>query len=269
MLEPPPGETPVWDSTCVTGLFDAGVDTSALTEALRHGMEGAASRITIEDLPDQSWERAWMEHFRPMRFGRRLWVCPRGQSVPASEQADAVVMKLDPGLAFGTGSHATTALCLEWLDGAGLEHKRVIDYGCGSGILAIAAVLLGAASVVAIDHDSQALLATRDNAAANGVTDAIAITRSGIATSKPADVVLANILAATLVELSTTIVDLVRPGGQLVLSGILAEQADTVVAAYAPFVRFAPPTGRDGWILLAGTRRDAGPERAIHSAVRQ
>lgn len=261
LLEPAPGETPVWEEACVTGLFDARLEAHNLTAAICQGMEGTAAKVTLEPLPDQPWERAWLEHFRPMRFGRRLWVCPQEQNIPAGQQTDAVVLRLDPGLAFGTGSHATTALCLEWLDSADLVHKRVVDYGCGSGILAIAAALLGAASVVAIDHDPQALLATRDNALVNGVSASIHVTDDSEGVGAPADVVLANILASTLVELADSILNLVRPGGQLVLSGILEEQAATVVAAYHPHIHFAPPEVQEGWVLLTGTRHppDADP----------
>lgn len=256
LLEPAPGETPVWENVCVTGLFDAGADPDSLAKAVDEGMEGTAAGVIVESLADQPWERAWLEHFRPMRFGRRLWICPRGQEIPAAASADAVLLRLDPGLAFGTGSHATTALCLEWLDGADLARKRVIDYGCGSGILSIAAVLLGATSVFALDHDPQALLATRDNAAANGVAGQIVVADSRDAVQEPADIVLANIIATTLVALAGTLRSLVRPGGRLVLSGILEDQVDAIADAYQPGIAFSPPIKRDSWVLLAGTRHD-------------
>jgi ribosomal protein L11 methyltransferase len=254
LLEPAPGETPIWENTCVTGLFDAATDPDSLGKAIDQGLEGTDADVIIEQLDDRAWERTWLEHFRPIRFGRRLWVCPKDQDIPAAERPDAVVLKLDPGLAFGTGSHATTALCLEWLDSADLAHKTVVDYGCGSGILAIAAVLLGAASAVAVDHDPQALLATRANAAANGVASRIAVAASRDAVAQPADIVLANILATTLVSLAGTLTCLVRPGGQLVLSGILEDQAGAVAEAYRPDVIFSPPLKLDSWVLLTGTR---------------
>jgi ribosomal protein L11 methyltransferase len=256
LLEPAPGATPIWEDAYVTGLFDAAVDPGNLVTAIDHGMQGTGAEVVAERLADQPWERAWLKHFRPMRFGRRLWVCPHDQDIPAArEGTDAVVLRLDPGMAFGTGSHATTALCLEWLDSAELAHKTVIDYGCGSGILAIASLLLGAASVLAVDHDPQALIATRDNATANGVVARIVVADSHESIGKPADVVLGNILAATLIDLAGTILNLVRPGGQLILSGILEEQADAVIAAYQPKIVFAPPRKREGWVLLGGIRR--------------
>jgi ribosomal protein L11 methyltransferase len=273
VLEPAPGETPLWAQIRVTGLFDGTADADALRATLDAALDGGGA-LRIEPLQDQVWERAWLEHFRPMRFGRRLWVIPGGQT--AELAAGDVAVELDPGLAFGTGTHATTALCLDWLDSLDLAGRRVIDVGCGSGILAIAALKLGAAGAVAIDHDPQALLATRENAARNGVADRLAVLGSDAPPPAPADVVVANILAGTLIELAPQIEAMVRPGGLLALSGILAEQVDDVAAAYMrpgrsafpgatdpsrqecrsyrSAILFAPPALRDGWALLHGTR---------------
>lgn len=255
VLEPQPGATPLWAQVRVTGLFDGAAGADALRAALGASLP-ADGALRVEPLEEQVWERAWLEHFRPMRFGRRLWVIPGGQT--AELAAGDVAVALDPGLAFGTGTHATTALCLEWLDSIDLAGRRVIDVGCGSGILAVAALKLGAAEAVAIDHDPQALLATRENAARNGVTERLTVIGADAPPSEPADVVVANILAGTLIELAPRILAMVRPGGRLALSGILAEQTDAVAAAYAEpgAIRFSPAVLRDGWALLHGT---AGP----------
>ncbi len=194
-----------------------------------------AAACALEWLDDRDWERAWMDHFHPMRFGRRLWICPTGGEVT---QTDAVIVDLDPGLAFGTGTHPTTALCLEWLDGHDLHGRTVIDFGCGSGVLAIAALKLGAARAIAVDHDPQAVLATRDNAARNGVADRIEVLHSDDFQAGQADLVMANILANILIDLAPTIAGLVAPGGDLVMSGILRDQADAVAQAYAETLHF-------------------------------
>ena len=290
VLEPAPGETPLWPHVRVTGLFDDAEGAAALQDQLRTAL-GSALReaIRIEPLADQVWERAWLDHFHPMRFGRRLWVVPGGQTVELG--TGDVALELDPGLAFGTGTHPTTALCLEWLDGLDLAGRRVIDVGCGSGILAIAALKLGAAHAVAIDHDPQALLATRENAMRNGVAERLSVLGTDAPGPAPADVVVANILAGTLIELAPRIAAMVAPRGRLALSGILADQAEGVLAAYREIgesrpggrsyedpnpsagrsaslgaignapegtatgpIHFAEPVLRDGWALLHGIR---------------
>jgi ribosomal protein L11 methyltransferase len=254
MLEPGPGETPLWTRTRVTGLFEGGTDPDALRSAIGQTLQAElGSGLELEVLEDREWERAWLDGFQPMRFGRRLWVCPHGLAV---DQDDAVVVRLDPGLAFGTGTHPTTALCLEWLDGAALGGKTVIDYGCGSGILAVAALKLGAARVIGIDHDPQALLASRDNAAANGVADRLTLLASDAPDPAPADVVLANILANVLIDLASRIAPLVARRGELVLSGILADQWPAVANAYADGLDFDQPELKDGWVRLHGRRTD-------------
>jgi ribosomal protein L11 methyltransferase len=203
-------------------------------------------------LADQAWERVWLEDFRPMRFGRRLWVCPGG--LPAGD-ADAIRIELDPGLAFGTGTHPTTALCLEWLDGQDLAGCSVVDYGCGSGILAVAAAKLGAAHVVAMDIDPQALIATRENALRNRVAGTLTVTGEPALAPRSADVLLANILAGPLVELAPRFAEALVPGGRLALSGLLPEQADAVTAAYRPWFHIETTTTRDGWVLLSARRQ--------------
>ena len=255
IFEPDPGETRLWTETRVVALFDSAARLAAVRAALAGAFGPAtAARVELETLEDRDWERAWMDHFRPMRFGRHLWVVPTGMEAPADPRA--VVLDLDPGLAFGTGTHPTTALCLEWLDGHPPAGQGVLDFGCGSGILAIAALRLGAARALGTDIDDQALWASRENAARNGVAERLDLCRPEVLPESPVDLLLANILANPLIELAPRLAGLVRPGGRLLLSGILAEQADSVMAAYAPWIRFDPVMERDGWVCLAGERMD-------------
>lgn len=250
ILEPGLDEQPLWHETTITALFDGKADSDALCSQINQSLNQDVSRQLEQHwLDDQTWERVWLEYFHPMQFGTRLWVCPDGER-PSVE--DAVVLELDPGLAFGTGTHPTTALCLSWLDAHDISGKTVIDYGCGSGILAIAALLLGAQSVLAIDHDPQALQATTDNAKKNGVADRLTITLPEDAPNHPADIMLANILAGPLVELAPKLTSLVNPGGEIILSGILQEQAEMVSNAYqAHFTKLSKQTQED-WVLLHG-----------------
>lgn len=252
LFEPPPGATPLWQETIVSALFDAETDTDALLAGLTAQLGAAPADYRMEQLADQAWERAWMDDFKPMQFGERLWIVP-SWAEPMS--GDAVNLRLDPGLAFGTGTHETTAMCLRWLDGADLTGKTVLDFGCGSGVLAIAALLLGAERALACDIDPQALMATRENAALNGVAHRLdACLPEELPQHATFDLVIANILAGPLVELAPQLLGHCAPGGELVLSGILAEQADAVEAAYTPTLRFAP-RARDGdWVRLAGRR---------------
>lgn len=253
LYEPPPGATPLWSSTRVVGLFEGDCDMRAVAAGLvaAYG-EGAVPPYRIEALEDRDWVRAWMDDFKPMRFGERLWVVPSGFDAPDPQ---AVNMHLDPGLAFGTGTHPTTALCLEWLDRHPPVDRRVIDYGCGSGILAIAALLLGAARAVGVDNDPQALIASRDNGEKNGVAGRLDVSAPGRHGAAPAPLLLANILAGPLVELAPRLTALVEPGGEIVLSGILDHQAAEVAAAYAGAFEMAPATVRDGWARLSGKKR--------------
>lgn len=253
VLEPGPGETPLWPATRVTALFDLDLDPATLELALIAGLGlERPPRFHVESLEDRVWEREWLKDFRATRFGRRLWVCPGGLDAP---QDDAVVLRLDPGLAFGTGSHATTALCLEWLDCARLHQKSVLDFGAGSGILAIAALLLGAAQATAVDIDPQALEATRNNAERNSVSDRLTVRPADGLPARQFDVVLANILAAPLIELAPALAAHTLNGGELVLSGILTEQAEDVLAAYSRWYRLEKPVRRDRWLLISGRRR--------------
>ena len=248
VLEPPPGATPLWPRVRIKALFDSATDP----EALRASFPDA----TLEHIEDRAWEREWLKDFRPMRFGQRLWICPGGQR----PQLDALgtepcLIELDPGLAFGTGTHPTTALCLEWLDAAQLQGGLVIDYGCGSGVLAIAALKLGAASALAVDIDPQALLATRDNAVRNGVAERLTVAAPDQAHKAPADILLANILAEPLLELAPAFAARVRTGGCVVLSGILQSQATPVASRYGAWFDMRPAITRDDWALLYGVRR--------------
>lgn len=243
ILEPLPGATPLWQQTRVSALYPLRTDAAALAAGLRRALgRESLPPHTLTRLEDRVWEREWLRHFRPRRCGRRLWICPNETPDPAG---DAVIVRLDPGLAFGTGTHPTTALCLEWLDGTDLRQQNVLDYGCGSGILAIAALKLGAASATAFDIDEQALQATRDNAGRNDVAE-----RLTIAAARPRgfyDILLANILAKPLIELCADFAGLLPEGGRALLSGILEPQIADVVRAYSRDFRVAPPLLRNGW----------------------
>jgi len=255
VFEPAPGEVRLWSRTRVRAMFDESRDVLEALAALGRALGApltAGARVRAVD--EHGWERAWTRHFGPMRFGRRLWVCPTDAEAPAS--AGAVTVRLDPGLAFGTGSHPTTALCLQVLDSLELEGRTVIDYGSGSGILAIAALKLGAARAVAIDIDPQALTATRANAARNGLAGRIE-THAPPVHLEPADVVLANILAGPLVELAPRLSAACRPGGALVLSGLLRSQAYEVKAAYAGAFDIVSLVHREDWCCIHGRRNRA------------
>ena len=250
LYEPPPGATPLWQLTNVVGLFAEDADGDAIVQQLQAQWQGEFPDYRSEVLEDQDWERAWMDDFKPMRFGERLWIVPSWHDAP---DGDAVNILLDPGLAFGTGTHPTTRLCLEWLDGHEIAGKRVIDYGCGSGILALAAALLGAESVIGVDNDPQALVATLDNASRNGVNIQVYLPKE--APQEPVEVLVANILAGPLIEMAGRLSALVLPGGEIALSGILPEQAEAVSAAYSEWFAMQPPVEHDGWIRLEGIKR--------------
>jgi ribosomal protein L11 methyltransferase len=252
VLEPAPGEVRLWRNTILTGLFAPPADTLGLVRTLGHALNIPPERIGTRHLEDRAWEREWLRDFHAMRFGERLWVCPHHERVVDPR---AVVVRLDPGLAFGTGTHASTALCLAWLDAQLLPGSRVIDFGCGSGVLAVAAALLGAAEVHAFDIDPQALTATAENAAANGVTSRVHV--HALAGTLPAtsDVVLANILAATLCTLAPQFAQAVGSGGAVVLAGLLEHEVPDVTAAYTPWFDVSRFGARDGWAALSGRRR--------------
>ena len=257
ILEPAPGEFRLWPASRLEAVFGGDTDSAELISALTRTLGATARQFEVAQLADRAWEREWLKDFQPMRFGRRLWICPTHCEAPI-EPPDRVILRLDPGLAFGTGTHATTAMCLEWLDAqasAGSGSGRIIDYGCGSGILAIAALALGARSAEAFDIDPQALIATRDNAAGNGFEERLRIVASGDTLQPGADCVVANILAGPLVELAPRLAALCRPGGTLALAGLLDSQADEVTAAYEPWFGMREFARRDGWVCLSGSRR--------------
>ncbi len=253
VYEPKIGETKIWEQTKTIALFELDASPELIKALLLQYY--SAEQIgdwQAEVLEDRIWERTWMEHFQPMKFGHRLWVCPTGQ---AQFEEHTVHLVLDPGLAFGTGTHPTTALCLEWLAENNITGKTVIDFGCGSGILAVAAVLLGAKQVYAIDIDPQALTATQDNAEKNGVSAQIKTYLPQNFKPLEADIVLANILAKPLIELSETISRLVKPQGELVLSGILQEQAESVKNQYQTAFTLNALLLQDDWCRLDGCKK--------------
>ena len=304
ILEPGVGETPLWGDIALSALFDADVDRPGLLHVLVELLpELEPAQVRFREVADQDWTRVWMDQFKPMRFGRRLWIYPSnieppGEDAPhpsatrsslrAASPASGrggegvalratdlpVVVRLDPGLAFGTGTHPTTALCLEWLDGLDLAGKQVTDFGCGSGVLAIAALKLGAARVDGIDNDPQAILASRDNAQRNGITDAqlalhlpdefvISASLPGEGgdpgrtprQNTPADVFVANILAGPLAELAPRFATCVKPGAPFALSGILVGQADELLARYAEWFDHLVVATREDWVRISGHRR--------------
>ena len=249
VLEPLPGEIRLWHATRLQALF---ADTNAvLAQGLgaQLGLDPAA--IMTRHLADRAWEREWLKDFHAMRFGTRLWICPRHEQVTDSQ---AVVVALDPGLAFGTGTHASTALCLSWLDGQLAVGAQVIDYGCGSGVLAIAAAKLGARAVHCFDIDPQALLATQENAAANGVAQRVKVHAEAASLPRGTDVVLANILCGTLCALAPAFAQLLRAGGEAVLAGLFEHEVPDVTAAYHACFDVRRFGGRDGWAVLTARR---------------
>jgi len=252
IYEPEIGSTPLWQATNVIALFEADSDTDSIIVQLTQLMAPTAlPKFRIEAVEDKDWIREWMDNFHPMCFGEKLWICPSWRQPP---QPDAINILLDPGLAFGTGTHPTTALCLNWLDQADVKDKTVIDYGCGSGILAIAAALLGAKKVIGIDIDPQALEATQANAIRNGVQIDTYLPEA--CPDITADLVIANILAGPLQTLAPTLVKLSKPKADIVLSGILDSQAQAVSDTYQAWFDMQVPTQKDEWIRLAGKRHD-------------
>ena len=253
VLEPGVGETPLWPSVCVTALFSGDTPVEPLTHmlSLLPGVD-RPQQVNFRKFEDQQWERVWLDRFKPMQFGSDLWIVPGDAPIPESALH---ALRLDPGLAFGTGTHPTTHMCLEWMDGHDFSGETVVDYGCGSGVLGITAAIKRAKTVICIDNDPQALTATSDNAKRNRVRDIVEGLSPEQFKPRPADVVLANILAGPLVELAPRLSASVRSGGLLVLSGILEEQADEVENAYAGDFRDLQKKVMDGWVLLTGIRK--------------
>jgi len=253
VLEPGPGETPLWPTVYLRGLFEESTDRERVLEALqRVSGSDRPDHIRWREVGDQDWERAWIDRFAPMKFGRRLWIVPGGMQIPFDPEN--IEIRLDPGLAFGTGTHPTTALCLDWLDGRDVDFSTVVDYGCGSGILGIAAALKGARRVICVDNDLQALEATADNAARNSVSGIIECLTPQSYMERGADIVMANILAGPLIRLAPVLLGSLRPQGSLVLSGILQEQADEVLAAYQEDLAGTGIENREEWVLMHGQR---------------
>ncbi len=251
VLEPLPGETPLWEHLVITGMFEAEKDLAHLVTRL-HQQFPNELQIHTETLADQQWERTWMEHFQPMKFGNSLWIYPTHCDRPNDGSTQII---LDPGLAFGTGTHPTTALCLEWLDQHPPKDLTLIDYGCGSGILAIAAIKLGAQHVIATDIDEQAFIATKGNMQTNDIPQqCIASYLPEHIPARQVDIVLANILSAPLTELAPTLAHLLKTNGQIVLSGILAEQEQSIINAYTPFFSNLEVTTSDVWLRVTGKR---------------
>jgi ribosomal protein L11 methyltransferase len=251
VLEPLPGEVRLWPHTRLTALFGAEQADAGLILRLAAALGLPPASLQAQSVADRAWEREWLRDFHAMRFGRRLWVSPRHETVDA---ADGVVVRLDPGLAFGTGTHASTALCLTWLDGAQLGGLDVIDYGCGSGVLGIAALKLGARCVHAFDLDPQALLATRENAADNEVAAGMHVCEDAQQLPQECNVMVANILSETLLALAPSLAARVRCGGSVLLAGILAPQEAEVAACYSAWFDMGRFAARDGWIALQGRR---------------
>ncbi|MBL4867850.1 MAG: 50S ribosomal protein L11 methyltransferase [Pseudomonadales bacterium] len=265
LFEPPLGSMPVWENTRLSAMFEANADIDNIVALIRSQFGHNMPRHRVEVLEDKDWVREWMDEFHPIQFGTRLWVCPSWRKPPDDK---AVNMLLDPGLAFGTGTHPTTALCLKWLDSQPLTNRIVVDYGCGSGILAVAAKLLGARSVWAVDNDPQALIATKANAERNNISAHIQAVspqqfeKEFIAKATKADILLANILAGPLIHLAATLEKSLKLNGKLVLSGILKEQAENVKNHYQQWFTIDTTVSEDDWVRITGFR--TGTETGIN-----
>ena len=260
ILEPGVGETPLWNSVVLTALFDADTDALSLLAAL-DAFDGELdwTRAGFRSVDDQDWERAWMDQYVPLRFGARTWIVPWNLEAPDEAGADAAIVRLDPGLALGSGTHPTTSLCLQWLDAlaaeGALDGRTVLDYGCGSGILALASLKLGAAHAVGVDNDPQALLASADNAERNAVGAALEVFLPAQAPQTTYPVVLANILASALDALAEVLAERVMPGGRIALSGILDGQEEELLRRYRPWFEQLAVTREGDWVRIDGVRR--------------
>jgi ribosomal protein L11 methyltransferase len=251
VLEPAPGEFRLWPAARLVALFAPETDRDAVVRALSRSLGVDPTQLRAREVADRAWEREWLRDFHAMRFGRRLWVCPRHERV---DDPDAAVVIMDPGLAFGTGSHPTTALCLEWLDSQPPRDRAVVDYGCGSGVLALAALRLGAQSASCFDIDPQALMATRDNARANGLSERVRLCDSAEAIPRGADLLLANILSGPLVQLAPLFTAILQPAGALVLSGLMEQDVSEVERAYDTWFDMRTFAVRESWVCLWGRR---------------
>jgi len=251
ILEPAPGEFRLWPAVLVQALFPPQADPEGIVRALSRALALDPALLRTREVADRAWEREWLRDFHAMRFGRRLWVCPHHEQVADPQ---AVVVRMDPGLAFGTGSHPTTALCLEWLDAHPPVDGAVVDFGCGSGVLALAALRLGARAASCFDIDPQALIAARDNASANGLSDQVRLCESAGAIPRPADLLLANILSGPLMDLAPGFAGIVRDSGMLVLSGLMEREAAEVALAYEAWFDMQVFGTRESWICLWGRR---------------
>jgi ribosomal protein L11 methyltransferase len=254
ILEPGVGQTPLWNQVRLTALYPADTDMHSVLSYFPDTLLQNSNQH-VEILEDKDWEREWMQHYQPMQFGRRLWVCPSWLEPP---EPDAINLLLEPGLAFGTGTHPTTEMCLRELDAMSLQGKTVVDYGCGSGILAVAALKLGASQALGVDYDPQALTASHDNAARNSIDPQHFRVSSPEHTeheawSRRADLVIANILAGPLIELSTTLLQFLRPNGTLLLSGLLQSQTSTLCDHYADRITLQTVREKEGWVCLRGS----------------
>ena len=261
IFEPGVGETPLWGELTLTALFPHDTDALVLLAALEaFDSDLDWTQARFRKVEDQDWERAWMDQYVPLRFGTHTWIVPWNSELPEDAQTpEAAIVRLDPGLAFGSGTHPTTALCLQWLDGLAsegvLRNERVLDFGCGSGILALAALKLGAAHAVGVDNDPQALIATHDNAERNEVADHLEVFLPNDEPVTTYPIVVANILASALVALADTLIARVAPGGRLAMSGILAGQEDEVIARYADAFDDLRAERLEDWMRVTGTRR--------------
>jgi ribosomal protein L11 methyltransferase len=261
ILEPGVGEMPIWGDVALSALFDADADPLLLLAALEAFDPGLDwSGVGFRKVEDQDWERAWMDQYVPLRFGARTWIVPWNQDLPeGADAADAAVVRLDPGLAFGSGTHPTTSLCLQWLDGLAtqgeLQGRQVLDFGCGSGILALAALKLGAAQAIGVDNDPQAIVATRDNGERNGVGDHLQVFLPQDEPAAHYPVVVANILASALDALADLLAARVAPGGRIALSGILAGQEDELLVRYGEWFDDLHVAREDDWVRIDGVRR--------------
>jgi ribosomal protein L11 methyltransferase len=253
VLEPLPGEIPLWKDLIITALFDYDTDLIDLSELLRANKnKWNIEKFLIETVKDQDWERVWMKDFHPMKFGNNLWIYPSNHDVPDDQ---SIKILLDPGLAFGTGTHPTTSLCLEWLDNNPPIAKDVIDYGCGSGVLALAAAKLGANKIIATDIDPQALIATKNNMLRNKIEeDHISCYLPPACPQEPVDLLLANILCGPLHELYPLFSSLTRTDGKLVLSGLLSEQQDQIIETYAATYKDFDVKTLDDWVRISATK---------------